>query len=247
MRALALSLVLAAGVAAGGCGVDDPPEVPSWQVDVMPVLAANCVRCHGYPLNPLVPSSFRLDAYAPTLLPGFSVPLEGTGGAGVAKDLATASDPDPAFTTTLTKRMPPNRRLGEHEYQILRNWSGAADAVTNEAPRGPGRADNRSPSITMEEVAREGSVLTLAFEVRDLDHDLVSGNIFGPTLDVQNQVQVGAIGVVVSGRRTFAWDTTGLPAGSYDLTARLDDGADLDGPDGDEDYIEVPVMTVVLP
>ncbi len=244
MRA-ALHLALLGAVA--GCGLDDPPEVPSWQVDVMPVLAANCVRCHGYPLNPLVPSSFRLDAYAPTSLPGLSLPLEGAGGAGVAKDLATASDPDPAFTTTLTKRMPPNRRLGEREYQILRAWSGAADAVTNEAPRGPGRPDNRAPTISMEELGREGSVLTLAFEVRDLDHDLVSGNILGPTLDVQNQVQVGPIGVVVSGRRTFAWDTTGLPAGTYEITARLDDGADVDGPDGDEDYLEVPVMTVVLP
>ena len=52
---------------------------------------------------------------------------------------------------------------------------------------------------------------------------------------------------LVLNRRTFAWDTTGLPAGTYDLTARLDDGADIDGPDGDADYIEVPVMSVVLP
>lgn len=244
MRAATYILVVAA---ASGCGLDDPPDVPSWQVDVMPVLAANCVRCHGYPLNPLVPSDFRLDAYAPTQLPGLTTPLNGAGGENIARNLANVTDPDPAIVTSLTKRMPPNRVLGDREYRTLRNWSGAADAVSNQAPRGPGRPDNRSPSIAMEEVGRANGVITLAFEVRDLDHDLVSGNIIGPTLDIQNQVQPGPIGVVVSGRRTFAWDTANLPAGTYEITARLDDGADIDGPEGEEDYIEVPVMTVVLP
>ena len=50
-----------------------------------------------------------------------------------------------------------------------------------------------------------------------------------------------------SGRRTLEWDTTGVAPGSRDLSARLDDGADIDGPEGEEDYIEVPLAPVVLP
>ena len=142
--------------------------------------------------------------------------------------------------------MPPNRTLDERSYRILRNWAGSADALTNIAPRGPGRDGNLSPSITMVEVAREAAVVSLAFEVDDADHDLVSGVILGPVIGPQG-VGTGTIAVVVSGRRTIAWDTTGLPAGTYELTARLDDGADLDGLEGTEDYNEVPLAPVVLP
>jgi len=237
MRAILILLVI------GGCALDDPPEVPSWQVDVMPVLAANCVRCHGHPRTPLVPSDFRLDTYGATFFPGQSVSIKGAN--ELAIDMARVTKP--GFVSNFEYRMPPNRTLDDRSYRILRNWAGSADGVTNIAPRGPGRADNRTPSMTMEETGRTAGVLTLAFEVDDLDHDLVSGVILGPVLDPNDQLISGSVGVVVSGRRTFDWDTTGLPAGSYDLTARLDDGADIDGPDGEEDYIEVPVMTVVLP
>lgn len=237
MRAISILLVI------GGCALDDPPEAPSWQVDVMPVLAANCVRCHGYPLNPLAPSDFRLDAYGETALPGASFPLKGASDSSVTIARIT----EPGFRSNFEDRMPPNRSLDDRSYRILRNWAGTADAVSNIAPRGPGRPDNRPPTITMSEVGRTGAVLTLAVDVDDPDRDLVSGAIFGPVLGDQMQVLTGAVGVVVSGRRTFDWDTTGLPAGTYELTAHLDDGADLDGPDGDEDYIEVPALSVVLP
>lgn len=243
MRAAAYIAVVGGLGALGGCALEDPPEVPSWQVDVMPVLAANCVRCHGHPLTPLVPSDFRLDAYGATFFPGQSIPIKGASENAVNMARVT----EPGFSSNFEERMPPNRTLDDHSYRILRNWAGSADALTNIGPRGPGRDGNLTPSIVMEEVGRAAGVLTLSFEVDDPDHDLVSGVILGPTLGTQGQVVTGTVGVVVSGRRTFDWDTTMLPAGTYDLTARLDDGADVDGPDGTEDYIEVPVMSVVLP
>jgi hypothetical protein len=241
--AASILVVVVASGAAAGCALDDPPETPSWQVDVMPVLAANCVRCHGFPLNPLAPTDFRLDAYGPTPLPGISTALNGASEVSVTLARVT----EPGFQSNFEDRMPPNRTLDDRSYRILRNWAGSADAVTNVAPRGPGRDDNRAPTIAALEVARTGAVVTLEVEVDDLDHDLVSGIILGPVLGEQGQVLTGSIAVIVSGRRTFAWDTTGLPAGTYDLTARLDDGADIDGPDGEEDYIDVPLMPVVLP
>lgn len=240
MRGATYILVLGA---AGGCALDDAPETPSWQVDVMPVLAANCVRCHGLPLNPQAPSDFRLDAYGPTPLPGTPIPIKGASESSVTLARVT----EPGFRSNFEERMPPNRTLDDRSYRILRNWAGSADAVTNIAPRGSGREGNHTPSITALEVARTAAVLTLEIEIDDLDHDLVSGVILGPVLGVQGQVLTGAIGVVVSGRRTIEWDTTGIPAGTYDLTARLDDGADIDGPDGEEDYIDVPLMPVDLP
>jgi hypothetical protein len=243
MRAAELLVVVVAVAAASGCALDDPPEVPSWQVDVMPVLAASCVRCHGVPQNPLVPSDFRLDAYGATLFPGQTIPIKGA--SEFAVDLARVTEP--GFRSNFEERMPPNRTIDERSYRILRNWAGSTDGLTNIAPRGSGHPDNRTPAIVVEETARTAGVVTLAFEVSDADRDLVTGVVLGPVLGLQGQVSIGTIGVVVSGRRTFAWDTTGLPAGSYELTARLDDGADVDGPDGDEDYIEIPVATVVLP
>jgi hypothetical protein len=237
MRAILFLVVIT------GCALDEPPEVPSWQVDVMPVLAANCVRCHGDPLAAQVPSDFRLDAYGPTLFPGQSVALKGA--SEYAVNLARVTGP--GFSSNFEERMPPNRTLDERSYRILRNWAGSADALTNVAPRGPGRDGNLTPSIAMVEVTRAAGVVTLELAVDDADHDLVSGVVLGPVLDAQSQVVTGTVAVVVSGRRTIEWDTTGLPAGTYDLTARLDDGADVDGPDGDDDYIEVPLAPVVLP
>ena len=38
------------------------------EVDVLPVLAANCVRCHGYPTSGFATPGFRLDSFGPTLL-----------------------------------------------------------------------------------------------------------------------------------------------------------------------------------
>lgn len=242
MRAI-ITLLVIGSAGAGGCALDDPPETPSWQVDVMPVLAANCVRCHGEPRNALVPPDFRLDAYGSTLFPGQSIPVKGAG--ELVVDMARVTQP--GFQSNFEERMPPNRTLDDRSYRILRNWAGSADGVTNIAPRGAGRENNRTPSVALEETGRMAGVLTLAFEVDDLDHDLVTGVVLGPVLGQQGQVLVGSIGVLVSGRRSFEWDTTGLPPGTYELTARLDDGADIDGPDGDEDYIDVPAMSVVLP
>jgi hypothetical protein len=236
------AVALGAAAAAAGCALDDPPDVPSWQVDVMPVVAANCVRCHGDPLAAQVPTDFRLDAYGSTLFPGQTIPVKGA--SEYAVNLARVTDPD--FASNFEERMPPNRTLDERSYRILRNWAGSADALTNIAPRGPGREGNLSPSINMYEVAREAAVVSLEFEVDDADHDLVNGVVLGPVVGPQG-VTTRTVAIVVSGRRTVAWDTTGIPAGTYELTARLDDGADIDGPDGDEDYLEIPLAPVVLP
>src|SRR6185312_13499319 len=37
------------------------PAAPTWQGDVLPVIASNCVKCHGYPAEFGAPAGFRLD------------------------------------------------------------------------------------------------------------------------------------------------------------------------------------------
>ena len=63
MRASSLAVVSAlAGGALVGCNPTAPAN-PSFQVDVMPILAANCIRCHGFPSIGGAPHSFRYDSY----------------------------------------------------------------------------------------------------------------------------------------------------------------------------------------
>ena len=81
-------------------------------------------------------------------------------------------------------------------------------------------------------------MITFAYELRDADRDLVVGTVLGPVVNEQGQPGIGPIADLVSGRGQLAWDTTGIAPGTYPLTARLDDGADVDGPDGDADYVE---------
>ena len=58
--------LLVVTLAAAACATDPVPAQPSWQLDVMPVLAANCVRCHGYPTSGFATPGFRLDSFGPT-------------------------------------------------------------------------------------------------------------------------------------------------------------------------------------
>ncbi|MEZ4402501.1 MAG: hypothetical protein R3B06_20930 [Kofleriaceae bacterium] len=233
MLARRVSVALVLALAPAACAVDAVPDQPSWQLDVMPVLAANCVRCHSYPTNGYATAGFRLDAYGAMTVVGGGV-IRG------ASDNATtvARRTRAAFRAPGELAMPPGRELGDDEVAVLRNWAGLVDGSLK-APRGAGRVDNHPPTITVVEVARVGAVITFAIEVADADRDLVVGTVVGPTLNTQGLVEPGPIADVVAGRAQVAWDTTGLPAGSYDLVARLDDGADVDGPDGTADFVEI--------
>lgn len=238
-RWIAITALLAA------CAAEEAPSEPSWQVDVMPVLAANCVRCHGYPSVGFAPLNLRLDSYDDVEVAGEvidSIP----GAANVAKDIADRTRLGPRLFDDGKLQMPPGRELDLYEADVLRNWAGIADGA-GKAPRGPGRPDNASPELQVNEAARDGAVVTLQYELRDADGDLVVGTLRGPRLDDEGNLEDGVIGGFVSGRDTMTIDLTGIPAGSYALVARLDDGADIDGPEGTADYIEISAGTLEVP
>jgi hypothetical protein len=231
-----------------GCSSSDAPVEPSWQVDVMPLFAANCVRCHGYPFRgggtradgtPRI-SALRLDTFDDVEL------ADGNVATGAAKsiqrifrlthDIALNPGEQP---------MPPDRPLDDYELEVIRNWASLGNGET--AIRGPGRADNHAPVLTLTELARDATAITFAYELTDSDRDVVVGTVIGPRRKDDVVVPAAVIGNVVAGRDQFTWDITGVDPGDYAITAHLDDGADIDGPDGTADFIVVELGTVTLP
>ena len=95
----ASSLASALVVLATGCALDAPPVQPSWQVDVMPVLAANCVRCHGYPSNVTAPFGLRLDSFENIEVAGYEGRFQGA--AANATAIATLTRPLSPCTATV--------------------------------------------------------------------------------------------------------------------------------------------------
>lgn len=211
---------LAIVVALASC-VPDVPATPSFQQDVMPVLAANCVRCHG--TEPLSgPREMRLDAYADLVIRQASLPSD--------DPLCMASEQDPrcfddvklgaaTYAGLIASRvadsdrpMPPRFGLDDYQIELLERWVSAG------APRGAPRPNNRPPDALLGEVTAEHVDVT----VGDPDRDLVGGAL---VIDVAGEARV--LGAISSGRTRIRVDTAELAPGNYPLQAQLDDGADL--------------------
>ncbi|HSK02661.1 MAG TPA: hypothetical protein VK932_15525 [Kofleriaceae bacterium] len=201
LLALATSLL-------GACTADVPPA-PSFQQHVMPILAANCVRCHGYPAIGGAPPGFRLDSYEDVAIDDATT----VAGAGAYAALIAVRVRDEA------RPMPPRFALDEPQIETLERW--AAGALAGELPpRGEPRPGNRAPLVAIEDLSRSGNVLTIVLRVDDPDGDLVAGE-----LRVQLPGVERVIGPVRSGRVELAWNTAFVGDGSYPLAARVDDGA----------------------
>jgi hypothetical protein len=193
----------------GGCE-DAAPAQPTW-ADVAPVLAAQCVRCHGAPAIGGAPTTFRLDRYDDTVSADGIV----LGAASMAEWIATR---------TSDGSMPPRFPLADHDVDLLTNWFNLRPAPSPGVPfvgppRGAPRAGNQPPRMTVA-AQRTADGIEVSYELRDPDRDLVVGDLQA----VLGNVAV-PLGEVHSGRGTLLLDTALLAAGSYDLIATLDDGA----------------------
>jgi len=239
-------------VVAIGCASSEPPATPSWQVDVMPLFAANCVRCHAYPFRgggtrtdgtPRT-SALRLDTFDEVEL------ADGNVASGAAKSIQQIFRRTHDIALLIGQQpMPPDRPLDDYELAVIRNWANLGNGEM--AVRGPGRVDNRLPVLAVTEAARGEGTITFAYDLRDADRDLVVGTVIGPRrkgIPPDDMIDPRAvIGNLVGGRDQFTWDIAGVDPGDYAITARLDDGADVDGPEGSEDFIEVELGVVTLP
>ena len=202
----------------------DAPATPSFQQHVLPILAANCVRCHGYPVLGGGPPLLRLDSYGDVAIDDDTVMT----GAAINAALIASRVVDDA------RPMPPRFPLDDHQLAILDSW--AAQVPPGEPPpRGEPWPGNRAPTIEITGVDRAGAVVAVHVRIADADGDLVAGEL---------RARVGGIdrivGPVRSGTVTARWDTAMIAPGSHPLTAHLDDGAD-------EHVVSLGTITVETP
>ena len=222
----------AIGVLLAGCADPVPPREPSWQVDVMPILAANCVGCHGAEASGGAPPTLRLDSIdpVPVLTGGM---LAGAGGA--ATQIFKRVTGKGLLRNELS--MPPRGALSEYDLAVLRNWAALADG-TGTAPRGPGNVGNQAPTISITETARSPNGIELRVDIFDADGDPVLATLIGPRFDGA-KVVTGPLVSLTREQSAWIWTPTGVPAGSYQILATLDDGALVSAP--------MPVIIVTLP
>ena len=179
----------------------DVPETPSFQEHVAPILAANCLRCHGYPAIGGAPEGFRLDSYED--LPLSDEPSDTIAGAASLAPLIAAR------VASSDAPMPPRFGLDDYQIETLTNWDGT---------RGPPRANNEPPVVTATLAG-----LSVVVRVDDADDSIVSGQLrlIGPNGD-------SLVGLVRTGTTSFVLDASSIvKAGTYRLLARVDDGAEV--------------------
>ena len=205
----------------GGC-VPDVPETPSFQEHVLPILAANCVRCHGVPTLGGAPNEFRLDSFEDTLASDGTTPAPGTCGVPDDPTQATVICGARQYALLIQTRlrnekrpMPPRFPLEEDQIETLSRW-------VKKPERGSPQPGNQPPTLVVDATSRAGSRIDLDVRVDDPDRDLVVGTLFAL---VEGRRRL--VGGVRSGRVQVTWDITGVPAGSYPLTAELDDGSEV--------------------
>ncbi len=210
--------IIPAFIALAAC-VPDAPARPSFQVDVLPILAANCVRCHGAPTLGGAPASFRLDAFERSALSDGAV-HDGCGenpddpaaaymlcGASELAGIVALRIRDTAYP------MPPRFPLDDYQLDVLQSWA-------LQPERGDPRAQNRAPTIETVDVVHAATSVTIAVAVDDADGDIVSGVVHAQLGQVRS-----IVGAVSSGHARLVWDTSSLAGGTYQLLATLDDGA----------------------
>jgi hypothetical protein len=201
----------------------DVPAEPSFQQDVLPILAANCVRCHGYPAIGGAPETFRLDVLGDTAVVAGEPrdpPVCGGDPGDPAAELVLCGAASYAFISALRVRdeqrpMPPRFTLADHQIEILERWAQAPE-------RGDPRPDNRAPTVAVEVLGNDGAVLVIRVETDDADRDLVVG-----TLRLQVAGAMPLVGPIRSGIVELRFDPGAIPAGDYPLLAAVDDGAAL--------------------
>lgn len=231
--------LLAIAITLAACDSPMPPDRPSWQVDVMPLFAANCVRCHAYPFRGDGATALRLDSFDDSEL------ADGNVATGASKSVQAIFRRTHDIALLPNQQvMPPDRPLSDFELAVVRNWANLGNG--EHAIRGPGHADNHAPTITLTEVSREATSVTFSYVVEDTDNDLVVATVIGPRFKLNKLEPESVIGNPTIGRGTFTWDTTAVPPGDYTLKAKLDDGADVDV-EGNEDFIVQELGTVTLP
>lgn len=205
------SIIIGASAVAALAGCEPGvPASPSWQVDIMPIFAANCVRCHGTPAIGNGPPELRLDSFEDTQV-GF---LEG-GEPQVLLGARTYGMTSAARVALEEAPMPPRFPLEPWQIETLQRWAGGDEQPV----RGEPRPDNQQPALVVRELGRDATTLTLGYSLHDPDGDLVVGQ-----LCAGDGAACAFLAPLQTGEDTLTIDLTAHPP-PLSITARLDDGA----------------------
>jgi hypothetical protein len=207
---------------------ESAPSDPTWEADVAPILAANCVRCHAVPFEGAAPDGFRFDAFSVTELDDGRYVLGAREMAGsIAARVADRS-------------MPPDYPLSKRQIEILERWAEApeasgdgGEAIAVDVHAGPPSSDGFLP-------------LTVTIDAAD---GLVTGRLEargGETFVLSRELS--------SGVNQATFDIGAAPDDDYDLVFVADDEARGATTTGDASFAvrhgvggAAPRITVALP
>jgi hypothetical protein len=220
--------------------------MPSWQTDVMPLFAANCVRCHMYPHRGDGQTALRLDSFEDTLHPGGRVAK------GAKLTIGGIYRRTNEINLTPDQRpMPPDRPLTEYELEVLNLWAERSNGES--AVRGAGREDNHAPTIVVAESYRDSETIRFTYDVQDRDGDLVVATFGvrlmsrdGDRLRSDDLILGNAIAGIGESELYIDELPKGFPGGDFPYFAQVDDGADVD-PEGEKDFVQVDLGMISLP
>jgi hypothetical protein len=206
MRSIVSLIALAAlAVLASACA-PEVPEQPTWTEDVRPIILANCVRCHSPPQLGGAPSFVRFDKYD----------NEDRDGDGNPDVFGAGSTATAIATRVEAEEMPPRFPLWPRQRDVIVAWAESG------ALEGPPVEGNQPPTMELFGFEPIGGVLTGGYVIEDPDFDLVTGTV---TADPDGNGNPFAITFdLFSGVGKIEWDVSGVVAGSYELSAVIDDG-----------------------
>ncbi len=199
-------LLLALGTVA--CAPEVPAN-PTWEDDVRPILAANCVRCHRSEPQNFAPNTFDLSVCedAGTVL-GASAQATRV----IARAQGQGAQPMPPE---------PGAQLSDRQIEVIENWQ------ANGAPCNGG-GSNAAPSFALLRSLDDSLLpgardleLALRYEIDDRNGDPVDARLFA--IDDAGALYPIA-DALTEGVGEVRWTLSDLGPGRYQIIAELDDG-----------------------
>ncbi len=184
---------------------------PTWTDDIGPLLAANCVRCHGRQPRGGAPLNFRLDVYDDGIYDGdYRV-----GAGAMAQFIAERVH---------AETMPPTTPLADFQIDTLQAWWDQAGGVGMLAARGDANPGNTLPNIQIDDIVGEPSDNQRRFNyvISDREFHVVTGSLFATPVGGDQSILLSSD--LHSGAGTARWFVGNLPPGSYETTVALSDG-----------------------
>jgi hypothetical protein len=206
MPSIVRLIALAALAAMAAACAPEVPEQPTWTEDVRPILLANCVRCHSPPQLGGAPDFVRFDKFG-------NDDVDGDG----ANDVFGAGASATAIAARVeAEEMPPRFPLWPRQRDVIVAWAESGGL------EGPPVEGNEPPTIELLSLEMGLDESVGSYVIDDPDFDLVTGTV---TADPDGNGDPIVISTeLFSGVGTFRWNMAGLPAGSYQVTAVINDG-----------------------